>query len=43
MSEDVDEAGGGVRAEPVDGDPVRVAANKDKVRLGSKLEKICTD
>ena len=43
MPELCDETGGGVRAGPVDGDPVRVAANKDKVRLGSKLEKISTD
>ena len=43
MSEDVDEVGGGIRAEPGDGDPVGVAADKDKVGLGSELEKVRAD
>ena len=43
MSEDVDKVGGGIRAEPGDGDPVGVAADKDKVSLGSELEEICAD
>ena len=43
LSEDSDEAGGGVRAEPVDGDPVGVAADKDNVGFGPELEEIRTD
>ena len=38
MSEDIDEVGRGIRAEPGDGDPVGVAADKDQVSFGPKLK-----
>ena len=43
MPEHVDETGGGIRAEPVEGEPVGVAADEDKVGLGSKLEEVGAD
>ena len=43
LSEDGDEAGGGVRAEPVDCDPVGEPADKDQVGFSPKLEEVRTD
>ena len=43
LSEDVDEAGGGVGAEPVDGDPVGEPADKDQVGFSPELEEVRTD